>query len=86
MIAELRDEACTQWASKWLASQHRASQAFPGLDFNIQLANEEVEEFSSEAEVDDLRAPSKASFSASPAGAPPFDPFTYVSQGPTSGT
>ena len=35
VIAELRDEACTQWASGWLAFQCRASRAFPGLDFNI---------------------------------------------------
>ena len=53
MIAELKDKACTQWASGWLAFQCRASQDFPGLDFNIQLSNEEVERFSSEAEVDD---------------------------------
>ena len=25
VIAELKDEACTQWASGWLAFQHRAS-------------------------------------------------------------
>ena len=34
-IAELKDEACTQWASKWLAFQRRASQAFLDLEFNI---------------------------------------------------
>ena len=50
VIAELRDEACTQWASGWLAFQRRASRAFPDLDFNIQLSDEEVEEFSSEVE------------------------------------
>ena len=52
MIVELRDEACTQWASGWLAFQRRASRAFPGLDFNIQLSDEEVEGSASEAEVD----------------------------------
>ena len=52
MITELRDEACTQWASGWLAFQHRASQAFPDLEFNIQLSDEEVEESDSEAEAD----------------------------------
>ena len=25
MIAKLKDEACTQWASRWLAFQHKAS-------------------------------------------------------------
>ena len=44
VIAELRDEACTQWAFGWLAFQCRASRAFPNLEFNIQLSDEEVEE------------------------------------------
>ena len=35
VIAELRDEACTQWASGWLAFQRRASRAFQDLEFNI---------------------------------------------------
>ena len=35
VIAELRDEACTQWASGWLVFQRRASRAFPDLEFNI---------------------------------------------------
>ena len=35
VIAELRDEACTQWASWWLAFQRRASRAFPDLELNI---------------------------------------------------
>ena len=52
VIAELKDEACTQWASKWLAFQHRASRAFPDLEFNIHISDEEVEGSVSEAEVD----------------------------------
>ena len=52
VIAELRDEACTQWASGWLAFQRRASRAFRDLEFNIQLSDEEVEESTSEAEAD----------------------------------
>ena len=52
VIAELKDEACTQWASGWLAFQRRASRAFPDLEFNIQLSDEEVEGSASEAEVD----------------------------------
>ena len=52
MIAELKDEACTQWASVWLAFQRRASGAFPDLEFNIQLSDEEVEGSASKAEVD----------------------------------
>ena len=50
VIVELKDKACTQWASGWLAFQRRASRAFPGLEFNIQLVDEEVEESTSEAE------------------------------------
>ena len=50
VITELRDEACTQWASGWLAFQCKASRAFPDLEFNIQLSDEEVEESASEAE------------------------------------
>ena len=52
VIAELRDEAYTQWASGWLAFQRRASRAFPDLEFNIHFFDEEVEESASEAEVD----------------------------------
>ena len=52
VIAELKDEACTQWASGWLAFQHRASRAFPDLEFNIQLSDEEVEGSTFEIEVD----------------------------------
>ena len=51
VIAELKDEAYTQWASGWLAFQHRASKAFPDLEFNIQHADEVVEESASKAEV-----------------------------------
>ena len=52
VIAELKDEACSQWASEWLAFQCMASKAFPDLEFNIQLSDEEVEESASEAEDD----------------------------------
>ena len=94
------NEACPQWASGWLIFQRRASCAFPDLEFNIQLSDEEVEESASEVEADagakvlygaldcaplpdDLRVPPEASSYALPAGAPPFDPSTSVSRGPT---
>ena len=51
VIVEPKDEACTQWASRWLAFQRRASRAFPDLEFNIQLSNEKVEGSTFEAEV-----------------------------------
>ena len=53
VIVELRDEACTQWASGWLTFQCRASRSFPNLEFNIQLSNEEVEESASEVDADE---------------------------------
>ena len=53
VIAELRDEACTLWASRWLAFRCRDAKAFPGLDFNFQVPNEEeAEESISDDEAD----------------------------------
>ena len=44
-IASLRDEACTQWASGWLAFQRKATNAYPGLDLNFEIpSDEEAEE------------------------------------------
>ena len=44
-IASLRDEACTQWASGWLAFQRRVANAYPRLDLNFDIPNDEkVEE------------------------------------------
>ena len=66
----LRDEACTSWASGWLAFQRRAVKAFPSLDLNFQVpSEEEVEESSSESEAD------PGSFSDTPRSADcPGDP------------
>ena len=45
VIPRLRDEACTQWASRWLAFQRKAVNAYPGLDFNFDIpSDEEAEE------------------------------------------
>ena len=99
VIAELKDEACTQWAFGWLAFQRRAFRDFQDLEFNIQLSDEEVEGSASEAKVDagaevfpdrapllgDSRVPPGVSFSALPAAALPFDSYTSSSRGPTSG-
>ena len=44
-IASLRDEACTQWASGWLAFQRKASTAYPRLDLNFDIpSDQEAEE------------------------------------------
>ena len=53
VIAELRDETCTLWASEWLAFRHKATKVSPGLDFNFQVpTEEEAEEFDFDNEVD----------------------------------
>ena len=44
VIAELRDDACTLWASGWLVFRRRVAKAFQGLDFNLQVPNEEEAE------------------------------------------
>ena len=44
-IAGLRDEAYTQWASRWLAFQRKAANVYPGLDLHFDNpSDEEVEE------------------------------------------
>ena len=88
-IAELRDEACTLWASGWLALCCRAATVFPGLDFNFQVPDEEEAEesiFEDEADLglfsytpssvplpSEAEVPTKASFLLSPAGVSPFN-------------
>ena len=37
VIAELRDEASTLWASRWLTFHRNSTKVFPGLDFNFQV-------------------------------------------------
>ena len=89
VIVELRDEACTLRASGWLAFRRRATKAFPGLDFNLQvLDEEEAEESVCEDEADPevfsdtpssipltskAEIPAEAGFAPSPAGASPSD-------------
>ena len=44
-ITSLRDEACTQWASGWLAFQRKATNAYLGLDLHFDIhSDEEAEE------------------------------------------
>ena len=83
VIAELKDEACTQWASGWLAFQRRASRAFSYLEFNIQLSDEEVEGSASEAEVDVgaemfSRAPDRAPLLGDPRVPPGASPSALL--------
>ena len=45
VIGRLRDEACTQWASGWLAFQRKATNTYPGLDLNFDIpSDKEAEE------------------------------------------
>ena len=89
VITELRDEAYTLWASGWLAFRRRLPRLFRGLDFNLQVPDEEEEEESiSKEEVDvevfldapssvpfpeEVEAPAEVGSSPSPAGALPSD-------------
>ena len=41
VIGRLRDEACTQWAFRWLAFQRKAANVYPGLDFNFDIPSDE---------------------------------------------
>ena len=51
VIVELRDKACTLWASEWLAFRRKASKVFPGLSFNFLVpAEDEVGESDFDAE------------------------------------
>ena len=44
-IVSLRDEACTQWPSGWLAFQMRVANVYLGLDLNLDIpSDEEAEE------------------------------------------
>ena len=55
VIVELRNEACTLWASGWLTFRRKASKVFRGLSFNfLVLAEDEVGESDSDEE-DGLR-------------------------------
>ena len=82
MIAELRDKACTLWASGWLAFRRKASKVFPGLSFNILVPIEnEVGEFDSDEE-DGLGVSSTVPSS----GLIPGNPVVEAAQAPASDT
>ena len=44
VIGRLRGEACTQWVSGWLVFQRKATNAYPGLDFNFDIPSDEEAE------------------------------------------
>ena len=66
-IASLRDEACTQWASGWLAFQRKAASAYPVLDLNFNIpSDEEAEESFSTDYFGEPNTPAKARSPSSP--------------------
>ena len=72
IIGRLRDEACTQWASGWLAFQRKAANVYQGLDFNFDIpSDEEAEESLSADYSEEPGTPADAHFPSSPF-APPF--------------
>ena len=73
VIRRLRDEACTQWASRWLAFQRKVANAYPGLDFNLDIpSDEEVEVSFSVGYSGEPNTPAEAHSPSSPF-APPSD-------------
>ena len=67
VIASLRDEACTQWFSGWLAFQRKAATAYPGLDLNFDIpSDEEAEESLSADYSGEPDAPAEAHSPSSP--------------------
>ena len=73
IIGRLRDEACTQWASRWLAFQKKAANVYLGLDFNFDIpSDEEAKESLSADYSGEPGTPAKA-HSPSSLSAPPSD-------------
>ena len=73
VIGGLRDEACTQWASRWLAFQRKAANAYPGLDFNFDIpSDDEAEESLSADYSGEPNTPAEAHSPSLPS-APPSD-------------
>ena len=69
----LRDEACTQWVSGWLAFQRKAANAYSGLDFNFDIPNDKEAEESLSADYSgEPDTPVEIHTPSSPS-APPFD-------------
>ena len=82
VIVELRDKACTLWASGWLSFWHKACKVFPGLHFNFPVpAKDEMGESESDGE-DDLRV----SLATPSSFFLPSDPVVEAAQPPSSDT
>ena len=73
IIGKLRDEACTQWASRWLAFQRKEANVYLGLDFNFDIPNDEEAEESLSADYSEEPGTPTEGHSPSSPSAPPFD-------------
>ena len=89
-LVRRRDEACTLWASRWLAFRRKASKFFPGLDFNFQDPIEgKAEESDSDDEADPvvfLDAPSSIPLPSEPEIEAPAEADSPTSVAGTSPT
>ena len=66
-IASLRDKACTQWASGWLAFQRKVANAYPGLDLIFDIPSDEEAERSFSADCSgEPNTPAEVRSSSSP--------------------
>ena len=72
-ITSLRDEACTQWASGWLAFQRKATNAYPGLDLNFDIPSDKKAEESLSADCSGEPNTSAETRSLSSPSAPSYD-------------
>ena len=73
VIGRLRDEACTQWASGWLAFQRKVANTYPGLVFNFDIPSDEKAEESLSVDYSgEPDTPAEAHSPSSPS-APSFD-------------
>ena len=73
IIGRLRDEACTQWVSGWLAFQRRAANAYPDLYFNFDIPSDEEVEKSLSADYSGEPDTSAEVHTPSSPSAPPSD-------------
>ena len=73
VIGRLRDEACTQWAFRWLAFQRKAVNVYLDLDFNFDIPSDEEAEESLSAEYSGEPNTLAEAHSPSSPSAPPSD-------------
>ena len=72
VIGRLKDEACTQWAFRWLTFHRKAANAYPGLDFNFNIpSDEEAEESLSADHSREPDTPAEAHSPSSPSAPSP---------------